>query len=223
VIVLTVSDVHCEEGQKNVDNFVKAVSEHAPDVILGLGDWGDCKSYNFLKGNVITIYGNHDNIEELSKRSKLVDGEVVELDRLKIGGISGIVSLRGTPTKSGTPRKKPEEFLEKAQNIGSADVLLLHEAPYLPEVFGRMWRSVGPLTALTALNIIKPKVLMVGHLHLAPALHAKRGNMHVFHVDTSTGGYIILNTDDMVAEGYVDGMKIFKVALENLASPDAII
>ena len=222
-MVLVVSDVHCEEGKRNVATFERIVHEHSPDVIFGLGDWGDCKDYNFIQGQVITVYGNHDNVEELRKRSLLLDGEKVNVERMSVGGISGIVSLKGTPTKTGTPRKKPEEFLEKARRMGPVDLLLMHEAPYMPEVFGRMWRSIGPITALTVLGIVNPKVLMVGHLHVAPALHARHRGMHVFHVDTSKGGYLLMDTNAMTVEGYASGMKIFKVTLENLTTPDAII
>ena len=222
--LLVVSDVHCEEGQNNVRRYKDIVERVKPDAVLGLGDWGECETYEFMNGQrIITIYGNHDNVGELERRTLLLDGTAVNVGGLKIGGVSGIVSLKGTPTKRGTPRKRPEEFIEKAKALRGVDVLLLHEAPYVPEVFGRMWRSVGPLTALSALELVKPKVLIVGHLHLAPALHALYKGMHVFHVDTSKGGHLVVDTNEMSVEGRMYSIKIFKVNLDGVVTRDAII
>jgi len=207
-----------------VRKYLEAYNKSSPDVVLGAGDWGDCEDYSFLEGQeVITVYGNHDKVYELKKYAKVLDGDVVELGGLKIGGVSGIVSPKGTPSKSNTPRKRPEEFVKVAERIKGVDLMVMHEAPYMPMVFGKMWRSVGPLTALTAVQEVKPKVLVVGHLHKAPSLHAKVDRCHVFHVDTSSGGYVILDTDTMVAEGFVNNIRTFKVKMEELLKQDAII
>ena len=222
--LLVVSDVHCEEGPNNVKRYKDIIERVKPDVVLGLGDWGECSTYDFMDGQkIVTIYGNHDNVNELKRKTLLLDGTAVNIGGLMIGGVSGIVSLKGTPTKSGTPRKKPEEFIEKARSLRGVDVLLLHEAPYMPEVFGRMWRSVGPLTALSATELIKPKVLVVGHLHLAPALHALYKGIHVFHVDTSKGGHLVVDTSELSVEGRMYSIKMFKVSLDSIITRDAII
>ena|GEM_PF-1428829 len=65
------------------------------------------------------------------------------------------------------PGKTPEGFLEIAKRIvgGRVDVLLIHETPYLPSLFPFMEERLGPNTALKAVEIIRPWLIMNGHMH----------------------------------------------------------
>ncbi len=217
-----VSDLHCEKNPKVFEWLQNLIDEMKSDYLVVAGDWGECDTYPQIlpKERVITVYGNHDNIAELRKRFTLLDGEVVNLDGLRVGGISGIISPKGTPTRTGIPRKRPSEYIMVANRIkGKTDLMIIHEAPYIPEVFGRMWRSAGSLAALKAVNIVKPKILLVGHLHLAPALHAElEGGLHIIHVDSTQKGYVLLNLKEGRLSGYKDNMKVFEVDMNLLES-----
>ncbi len=212
--LLVISDLHCEDSTERWRYYHDLLHLHNPDVVLGLGDWGECERYE-LYGKVITIYGNHDNLKELNAKSLILDGEAVTIEGVRIGGISGIVSPKGGYTKSGVPRKRPEEFIERARALRGVEVLMLHETPYMPQVFGRQWKAVGPLAALQAFKEVSPKVLLVGHMHKAPALHAEYDGTHVFHVDTSVGGYLVIETDGkrwrVIGKWY--GMDTFRVTV----------
>ncbi len=220
--LLMVSDLHCEKNPDVFEWLQELLNETRPDYLIVAGDWGECSSYPQLlpKDQVITVYGNHDNVFELRNKFTLLDGDVVDLGGLRVGGISGIISPKGTPTKTGIPRKRPSEYVMVANRIkGKTDLMVIHEAPYIPEVFGRMWKSAGSLAALKAVNVVKPKILFVGHLHLAPALHAElEDGLHIVHVDSTQKGYALLDLKKGSLSGYKDNIKVFEVSLNLMES-----
>jgi len=65
------------------------------------------------------------------------------------------------------PRKTPEGFLEIAKRIvgGRVDVLLIHKTPYLPSLFPFMEERLGPITALKAVETIRPWLIIDVHMH----------------------------------------------------------
>lgn len=76
---------------------------------------------------VAGVAGNHDDVASvpaIGDRIHLLDGEVVELDGLRIGGVGGII---GDPEKRG--RRVDSEFLGAVDRAvdGGLDVLVLHE------------------------------------------------------------------------------------------------
>lgn len=218
-----ISDLHCEKNPNAFEWLKHIIEDTSPDLLFAAGDWGECKEYPQIlpKERVITVYGNHDNVTELREKFTLLDGDVVEINGIRVGGVSGIISPKGTPTKTGVPRKTPGQFLIKASKIKDAtDIMIMHETPYIPEVFGRMWRSAGSLTALKALSLVKPKMLLVGHMHLAPALHAElEDGMRIVHVDSSQKGYVIWDLESGTLTGYSDRVKMFEVHFDLLELP----
>jgi hypothetical protein len=128
---------------------------------LSCGDWGSAVTsgefYNLLEKTVVlTIYGNHENMPILGglyniKESLPVllrDGEIYEIGNLRIAGINGIVSIRRR-SKAGVPRKRPEEFLNIAESLSdkSVDILLMHEVPFLPQLYPYQRKSEGSIVA----------------------------------------------------------------------------
>lgn len=83
---------------------------------------------------VVGVAGNHDRFgnDREGRRFReepgihLLDGETVEVDRLRIGGVSLII---GNPAKPG--RRSEDEFLDSLQGILNAqpDIVILHEGP----------------------------------------------------------------------------------------------
>ncbi len=201
--MLLLSDVHCDKS--SMINYIINQFVNVENVIVAAGDWGFCDE-NFFRRlsshfEVYTIYGNNDNIDVLKKYFHLIeDGEVVSIEGIKVGGINGIISPKGTPNKRGVPRKRPLEFLEVARELSkkSIDLLVLHEAPYMPWFFGKMWKNVATLTALDALYLVQPKVALVGHLHAFPcrATRLEWGGLMI-HVDSSRGGYALLENGNV--------------------------
>ncbi len=204
---LFISDLHCEDDERQWDWLFNIVEKEEPQILLSAGDWGHCKYrlHEILpKVKIYTIYGNHDDVEYLANLRNvdgskvLLDAEKVKLNKYILGGISGIVSLKRR-VKDGVPRNMPEEFVEKARKLGHVDFLLMHESPYIPSLF-KVWRSVGPLKALEALRIIKPIVLLQGHLHQGPVRIGKFEGITILHVDSSvrSRGYAVLEIDDYI-------------------------
>jgi Icc-related predicted phosphoesterase len=126
---------------------------------------------------VPTIYGNHENMDVLRSlynvesggylSALMEDGRVYEVGGLRVAGINGIVAPSGRP-KRGVPRKKPEDYLAVAEQHARQkpmDVLLMHETPFLPSLFPFMSRSVGAMAALRAVEIVKPRLVVNGHMH----------------------------------------------------------
>ena len=185
--VLAVSDVHYEfKVYRGVDESVawewllRVVDFHKPDLLVSAGDWGEALNPKALeellnRTVVFTIYGNHDPLEVLKgARNKfarlsvlLKDGKPVAYRGLLVGGVNGITSLSGRP-KRGVPRKRPEEFLEAAKKLVTSDrrldILLIHEVPALKHLYPRLRVGRGQVAALEALRIVKPRVVVNGHL-----------------------------------------------------------
>jgi len=161
--------------------LMEVVDYHRPNLLLSCGDWGSAVNpeefYELLKKVIVlTIYGNHENMEVLTKlynvRSDrylpvlMEDGKVCVFGDLRIAGINGIISEKRRSRK-GVPRKRSSEFLEVAKELEGkgVDVLLLHETPYLPELFPFIRNSFNSRSALEAVKIIKPRILFNGHMH----------------------------------------------------------
>jgi len=136
------------------------------------------------------------------------DGRVYAFEGLKVAGVCGIIA-RKRKVKKGVPRKTPEEFLgaaEKLRNKG-IDVLLIHEAPYLPDLFPFMRDSISSRTALRAIEIVKPRVVFNGHMHFGgyKIYEFSYGTKNVY-LDSSQANrhYAILYTNNAKLEMWRD-------------------
>jgi len=97
----------------------------------GLGDVGEVWSRMHRQfSRVAGVLGNHDQFGE-SARSRhrpegFLDGAILEMDGLRVGGVSGIVGDSGRPN-----RRSPDEFAESLITVLALrpDILLLHAAP----------------------------------------------------------------------------------------------
>ncbi len=184
--MLVVSDLHYERGvRRGVDEsaawrwLLGVVERQAPDLLVGLGDWGEAAGpleFKVLLGRVRvwSIYGNHDRLEVLASLRNVVggrrepvlmgDGEIRVAGGLRFGAVNGIVSRRGG-VRRGVPRKTVDEFLRVARRLrGRVDVLLMHESPPLPGYDHVEWGE-GALAAERVVRMVRPRLCFCGHLH----------------------------------------------------------
>ena len=109
--VMVISDLHYEKRVfRGIDEsrawewLLGIVDYHKPDLLLSCSDWGSAinpgEFYELLrKVVVLTIYGNHENLEVLKSLHNvrcdkylpvlIEDGRVYVFEGLKIAGISG--------------------------------------------------------------------------------------------------------------------------------------
>ncbi len=45
------------------------------------------------------------------------------------------------------------------------DVLLMHEVPFLPQLYPYQHKNAGSIVALRAIEMIRPKLVLNGHMH----------------------------------------------------------
>lgn len=77
---------------------------------------------------VVGVAGNHDDVSAIdtSERVVVLDGDQVELDGLRVGGVGRII---GNPGKLGR-RAEADQLAHLAAAADGADVLILHEGPH---------------------------------------------------------------------------------------------
>ncbi|SHK50468.1 metallophosphoesterase family protein [Rhodothermus profundi] len=124
---------------------------------------------------VVGITGNHDLLDEPPTGTWLLDGEVLELKGLKIGGISGVVGRKDrNPRNRDAPtfRKVLEKILSKRPHV-----LLLHPCPEVKP----LW--LGDAMIAEVLQQYPHGLHVVcGHVEW-PSSHARLGPHSVWNVD----------------------------------------
>ncbi|GAY25389.1 metallophosphoesterase [Desulfurococcaceae archaeon AG1] len=217
--IMVICDLHYDKRiYKGFDEgrawewLLSIVDYHSPEYLLSCGDWGhtvnEAEFYELLRRTVVlTIYGNHENMDVLTRlyniRAKeylpvlMDDGRVYDIGGLRVTGISGIIST-GRRQRKGVPRRKPEEFLEIARRLADQeiDILLIHETPYLPNLFPFMVEGIGSKTALEAIKIIRPMLVINGHMHSGGfKTHELPWGSKYIYIDSSQQNrhYIIIN------------------------------
>lgn len=126
--MIIITDTH---GCLNEDNFAKFVKKNKEyDVCLLLGDHSNCDIRIILENidneKIYGLLGNHDN-DYLSKyKIKNLNGNVIEINGVKLLGIEG--SYRYKPEKFPSfSQKESIEFLKDKEKV---DILISHDSPY---------------------------------------------------------------------------------------------
>jgi len=235
--IMIISDLHYErrvfmgvDESKAWGWLLSIVDYHRPDLLLSCGDWGSAineeEFYELLKKTVVlSIYGNHENMDVLTKMYNIKtdnylpilmeDGRVYELSGLRIAGISGIIASK-RKVKKGVPRRTPEEFLNIAKKLEGkeVDVLLIHETPYLPELFPFMRDDYTSRTALEAVRVVKPRLVFNGHMHYGgyKFYGFSFGTKYVY-IDSSQQNrhYAILSMNNMKLEVWRDFEEVVNI------------
>jgi Icc protein len=133
---------------------------------------------------VAGVLGNHDQYDGPPADEgntgagtvALLDGNTVEMTGCRLGGVSGII---GDPVK---PRRKSErryfELLERVLG-DQPDVVVLHEAPEVPEGGCR-----GKPSVRDCLLRHPPTLVVCGHCHWPTPLQTLPNGTHVCNVDS---------------------------------------
>ncbi len=227
---MIISDLHYNRRVfKGIDEsrawewLLALVDYHKPGLLISLGDWGeDINSEEFYellrRVRTWSLYGNHENLEllkqlynvEVSRYERVLfeDGEIREFNRIKFGAINGIVAMK-KKVKKGVPRKTPEEYLEAARKLANKiDVLLLHESPKLPiEEYEFIIDDYRTETTARAVEIVKPKLILCGHLHMSPyTVHQLNADTLYVRIDSSQAHrtYAILHISNKKLEVWTD-------------------
>lgn len=218
------SDLHFEKGyHHDVFEFgafqwlLRLVKRTKPTALVGLGDWGyawTMENWQQLTSTVPVhaLYGNHDDLSTLQivknrdgSNILATDGEIRTIENTKFGFINGIIA-EDKKVKEGIARKTSKEFLECAMKLVGVDVLCTHESPYLPDYEGRIHRSVGNLTVVEAIELVKPKLAISGHLS-GPYTASEIGTSTAIRVESSQTEkhYAIIRVDENNVTIWNDG------------------
>ena len=126
--IIIISDTH---GCLNKDEFAKFISEHEDfDVCLLLGDHsiGDVDTIlQYIdEEKIYALLGNHDNNYIGKFNLKNLNGNVININGVKILGIQGSYKYKSEDFPSFT-QKESIEFLNDKEKV---DILVSHDAPY---------------------------------------------------------------------------------------------
>jgi Icc protein len=129
------------------------------------------------------VLGNHDQYDGAPPNEKansvrrvaLLDGDIVDLDGCRLGGVGGII---GNPRM---PRRKSEQhFLELLEKVvlDRPDILVLHESP---KGLDREWP--GKTSILECLLRLPPTLVVCGHCHWPTPLLSLPNGTQICNVD----------------------------------------
>ncbi len=194
-----VSDLH---GDLNPVH--QACRDYSPDVILSCGDWGDPEEVFEPELNAIvdrvpvyTTFGNHDPIESLrtvvnkdGSPILLAQGEVREVRGLRLASIGGIWAKSHAKPHYVTDADVAG-FAARIAAVGPVDILLTHACPVGLADLTPGGRHGGQRCFLDAFNVIKPRIHLCGHLHVAQERVLKDGRK-VINVGATPQGSIAL-------------------------------
>lgn len=143
-----------------------------------LGGTGDITPvWNAFANNfprIVGVHGNHDLLNgTLANQCKVLDGDVIEVSKVRIGGVCGIIG-----TSNRNQRTSREAFLSKLTSVirGHPALILLHQGPEGTNPGQRGDPSISGLIQSAKVTTL------FGHTHWDEPLCAI-GRGHVVNVD----------------------------------------
>jgi len=190
--ILMVSDLHYSirpfrgrDESKIFEALYQAVEAEKPDFTLSAGDFGEEATEEmfrpiFKQSYFLTTYGNHDNADLIKSLRNgdgspcwLSDGNIREWQGLRIGAINGNIALRKRKPHHHTI-EEVEQLIQVYVKRGRIDMLVTHEAPKHP-----LLKSLGYEVLNKALENLKPKIHLCGHIHIPSQTMEINGTMLV--------------------------------------------
>jgi len=198
--ILIISDLHYSGGtfhgldeSRSFDWLYEVIERERPELTLSTGDFGVEADFDHFKPvlekeYLLTIYGNHDNIELIKNlknndgsRCWLEDGLITQYKGLRIAGINGNIAR--------FKRKAHHKTIEEIEGIISnysgkkMDVLITHEV--LEHELISRGRMLGYRVINKAIKRINPKLHICGHVHI-PSQILKTNETISLNLDSST-------------------------------------
>ena len=124
----------------------------------------------------VGVLGNHDRLKNAVEGTTLLDGQVIEKDGLRIGGISGIVGKA-----SRLLRRDLKTYLELLEQLllSQPDLVVLHESPA-----GDCPERRGNVHIADLIGRSPPTIVVCGHCRWpSPFLELKNGTQ-ILNVDS---------------------------------------
>lgn len=183
------------QDQSSVFEWLYNVVEmEKPNLLVSSGDFGEEATLEMFQPplkqtSILTIYGNHDNLQLIQNLRNydnsycwLPDGIVREWNEIRIVGINGNLAVR----KRKPHHKTIDEVKEliSRYSISTVDILVTHEAPK-HQLLSKGERSLGFDVLTEALERLKPKLFLCGHIHI-PSQIIQMNNTELLNLDSST-------------------------------------
>jgi len=217
--ILVVSDLHGD-----LKSAHRACAAQRPDLILSCGDWGDPDQVAesalaaFLEfAPVYTTFGNHDPLAILARLTNqdgspvlLAQGSPQDFAGLRLAAIGGIWAKSHAKPHYVTDADVASAAARIARS-GPIDVLLTHACPIGLADLTPSGRHGGQRCFLDAFKMIRPRVHLCGHLHVAQERTLKDGRKVINVGATPEGSIAVLKFDPM--------QKTLDARLERLPAP----
>jgi len=194
--ILMVADLHYStrgfrggDESRVFEALCRAVEAEKPGLVLSAGDFGEEATGEMFRpiskqSYFLTIYGNHDNVDLVkSLRNKddsscWLSDNIREWQGLRIAAVNGNIAIR--------KRKAHHHIIEEVERLvegyarsGRIDIVVTHEAPQHP-----LLKSSGCDVLNRALEILRPRIYLCGHIHI-PSQTIGVGGTILVNLDSS--------------------------------------
>ncbi len=161
------------------------------DVVIGAGDFGSvhrgvaetCDMLVVIETPTVVVPGNNETLDELRaactgwKAAKVLHGSGAEIAGVSFWGLGGGIPTTPWPWSFDLSEDEAEAALEGCPD--GVDVLVLHSPP---RGFLDGDRSLGSEALLRAVERVKPRVAVCGHIHECQGQEAAIGSTRLFNL-----------------------------------------
>jgi Icc-related predicted phosphoesterase len=199
MLILAISDMHGD-----LPSAWRALDRFRPDMLLCCGDWGDPEEVPEAdlavfpeRVPVLTTFGNHDALDLLRRTTNrdgtpilLDQGEVREVSDLRVAAIGGIWA-KSHRLRHYVTDEDVAGFASRIAAAGSVDVLMTHGCPVGLADLTPKGNHGGQRCFLEANKVIRPRIHLCGHLHVAQGRTLKDGRQ-ILNVGATPEGSVVL-------------------------------
>ncbi|RZN60282.1 MAG: metallophosphoesterase [Thermoproteota archaeon] len=186
--LLHLSDIH---GRVDSERILRAFNELKADIIVISGDSESSSLLRDLAGRTRVFYvsGNMDSIsvvETARELGMLLDGEVLDVEGILLAGIG----------------RREEHDLNRIRKEVKGDWILVSHYPPLDTKadIASSGRHVGSRIIRNAINELKPKACLCGHIHESPAIFRLNDTIVVNPGPAFMGRAAIIDTENWKAD-----------------------
>ncbi|MGC8932871.1 MAG: metallophosphoesterase family protein [Candidatus Methanodesulfokora sp.] len=185
--LLHLSDIH---GRVDSERILRAFNELEADIMVISGDSESSNLLRDLAGRTRVFYvsGNMDSlsvVETARELGILLDGEVINVDGISLAGIG----------------RREENDLSRIKNVRGDWILVSHYPPYNTKAdIASSGRHVGSKVVRNAIEELKPRACLCGHIHESPAIFKLNDTIIVNPGPAFMGRAALIDTDGWKAD-----------------------